>query len=129
MGTRHVQSPRTRMLVLGVIAIVAILLVVGGLVAVQVLGTPAIEYRGTDVVISNPGLPMRRATVNIGGPSVSRDVLPRGVTRIALEEFAPGAVAPAPAVGASVTGSRLGFSWTYYFPSTSVASVRDRDAP
>lgn len=82
-------------------------------------GGPRVTQEGDEVVVTNTGLVMRDASVDvtIGTQSYSLTVesLPKGVTRIKLSAFDPALAGTGGVVsGASVTGTRLGGSITAY---------------
>lgn len=82
-------------------------------------GVPRVTQEGDEVVVTNTGLAMRHATLDVTiGPksySMSLETLPNGVTRLKLDAFDPALAGTGGVVtGASVTGTRLGGSITAY---------------
>lgn len=82
-------------------------------------GGPRVTQEGDEVVVTNTGLAMHKATVDVTvGPksySLVLETLPKGVTRLKLDAFDPSLAGTGSSVsGASVTGTRLGGSITAY---------------
>ena len=96
--------------------------IAAALLIISVAPVVTIAQRGDEVVITNPGLGMRGATVTYaaGGKRYTTTTdLPRGKTSIELARCTQAAASPGEE-GGMVTGARLGFDWNWY----SAASVR-----
>ncbi|MFZ2874541.1 MAG: hypothetical protein WAZ94_08665 [Phycisphaerales bacterium] len=110
------MKSRTRVLLLAALLLAAM----GGVWMFSVFrGVPRVTQEGDEVVVTNTGLAMRHATLEVAiGPksySISLDTLPKGVTRLKLEAFDPALAGTGGVVaGASVTGTRMGGSITAY---------------
>lgn len=103
-----------------VLTVVGLAILVGGAwLYLAFRGVPRITQEGDAVVVTNTGLAMRNATVDVtvGTKSytLTLGTLPKGVTRLKLDAFDPALAGTGSSVsGASVTGTRLGGSITAY---------------
>lgn len=110
------MKSRTRVLLLAAFLLAAM----GGAWMFSVFrGVPQVTQEGDELVVTNTGLAIRHATLEVAiGPksySMSLETLPKGVTRLKLDAFDPALAGTGGVVsGASVTGTRLGGSITAY---------------
>lgn len=91
----------------------------GGWMYAVFQGGPRVTQEGDEVVVTNTGLAMHNATVDVTVGTqtytVTLETLPKGVTRLKLGAFDPALAGTGGSVsGASVTGTRLGSSITAY---------------
>lgn len=120
-------------MILVVVIVVVIAALGAGWMALVAANGPRVVQQGDELVISNPGLAVSSAhvQVSIGSKSYSLTLatIPGGVTRVPLRRFDPAlGAASGPASGASVTGKRLGLEFSYY-SAIRLAGADEAQAP